>query len=625
MGRLLVLVVCAMCTVQPVAAADDSPIAFLGVWPATGTDGRAELPALLDVALERAFAVAATSLLARADTETALGDSRATNILRCKEKRACLAAVITPLRRTAAKRVVFASYSAAGDKLAIKLALVTVADGTVENTTRFELTASDAKKSSRWRPHVAALMKTDVESVTGTVAIRSNIAGYLCTVDGEPCDAEPDGRLVLATGSRTIALSQDGYQTASRTVDVAAGSETSLAIELVPATGSMPATVRPEQQLPVAASAGYLGPTMRAYAHIEWAALIDPINRGDDPDVISLPGVVSPRDWNVGLNPFMHFGFIWLDEKRNGWQAKAIVHVGMFTFRSFRFAHAIARFDNDAKGFGFGAGRHYHPTVNPVEPGTLVSYYGYGSLSQSFNGVVVKQAFGPLTLQTGVGRPESVLLGEQPPLQGSVGSLFVESSVTYENKKLTGTLYGKPTPLRLIVSGGVGYNRFGPGEQPVDPTAATPEVESLRVWIGGVQALVPVGKLMLVMSGYVGEGAGVWGAAIFQTHHIDPATGRHSLLKSAGGFGQLGYQVGPHLELVAVGGMDKVLTGFDTGVSATGLDIRSNVWLAGIVNVPLTKTFRIGVQGHQIRTDLRGLGTASHLGAVVSFLMRFGR
>lgn len=363
-----------------------------------------------------------------------------------------------------------------------------------------------------------------------------------------------------------------------------------------------------------------------AFAHIEWAAILSPIDLGDFIARTSVPPQVSAREWNVGLQPFDYFGATFSDARRGAWHANAQLVLGLYTYRTWRLFHAYAQLVNDDFGFSLLAGRVYHPAANPIEPGTLISAYGYGGTVYSFNGVVIAQRLGRALVQLGIGRPEPVSLGETPPLQGSSGSLYLEPMITIGMPGRTGTLYAHEAGGRVVLCGAVGSQRVGPTDniKAIDPTAAPSVIEDVTVWFVGTEALVPAGAFTFTASAYVGRGAGYYGAAIFQTARVDPATGAHALLRSAGAWGQIAFHPDSETELLGVIGQDRILDKF-VGVDVAGTaNIDSNTWAALTATRRLTHAMRVGLQIEYVRSKYDGYPISDHVGGLVSFAYHFG-
>jgi len=344
---------------------------------------------------------------------------------------------------------------------------------------------------------------------------------------------------------------------------------------------------------------------------------IDPQNQGDVPDVSIVPDGALQKEWNASLQANAALGgkFTY-PEPIAGFTAAGQVTTVLYVRRIFTVTNAGFTLDNPEHGVKIGVGRFIHPTVNTLTPSVFQFSSGWGNLVHETTGAYVAKKQGRLLVQLGAGRPDGDLfVGPIVATPRANPALpFVEGRVAYIDHSIVGELPSnavvgaRPGPLTLSVSGAVGQQRVGIGEKAATvalaPQAVDPVIEDVTSWLISGEAIIPItplGGLVVMGEWYVGTGANAYVGAVRQRPHVDPATGRHTALRSRGGWLQLSYALPARWSVVAVGGLEHITEGVDRGVPVDGAPaIRVNRLLAMSLSKSLGR-LHAGVQvQHQV-------------------------
>jgi hypothetical protein len=341
---------------------------------------------------------------------------------------------------------------------------------------------------------------------------------------------------------------------------------------------------------------------------------LDPQNQGDVPDVSVVPDGALIKEWNASLQANAALGgkFTY-PQPIAGFTAAGQVTAVLYVRRIFTVTNAGFTLDHPATGVKIGVGRFIQPTVNTLTPSVFQFSAGWGNLIHETTGAYVAKQQGRLVLQIGAGRPDADLF-VGPILatpRANPRLPFLEGRVAYIDPGIVGELPSnavvgaRPGPLTLSVSGAIGQQRVGVGEKPavlaIAPAAVDPVIEDLPSWLISAEAIVPLGRLVVMGEWYVGKGANAYVGAVRQRPHVDVATGRHAALGSRGGWLQLSYALPERWSVVAVGGLEHITGGLAAGVPVDGAPrIRVN----RLVAMSLSKSFarlHAGVQvQHQV-------------------------
>jgi hypothetical protein len=282
---------------------------------------------------------------------------------------------------------------------------------------------------------------------------------------------------------------------------------------------------------------------------------------------------------------------------------------------------AYAEVLNQEVGFrtmlGLGPG-----VVSSLTAGTITLPEGFGDLTAAFAGLTVSQSFGPFVAEAFVGKHKSQFSAQPAP--GTTSPVpFVGGRLALVHEGVMGRLYGEDYPLTLSISGLWGEERVGIGEE---VTVPAPVPEQVAVWVGSAEVFVPIGRAVsLAGEAFLGDDLHLLEAALWQPPRVDPATGRHRALRSAGGWAQLSVHFGESLEVRLLGGVDRILDGLEFGDSVDGTPgIRENR-LAAVVLVWHLDHLALGLQAHAVRTAFQdpSLGTPTIKAAVFAAQLSF--
>jgi hypothetical protein len=552
--------------------ARDEAIVFAGLRPTSDSEMRetairrlAEAQGLRQVAENVVAAVSGREVVGHERLRELLGSSYLVELMACGAKIPCILKVVRPLRAKGYRQLVVGDYYVNGTEYVIRISLHELGSKAPPKTVTFGLSEATIEDPAAWQRHLELLFAN-----RGKVEIISNVQGAGCTVDGKPCDLGPDRVISLPPGEHVIELSKQGYLPRSRVVVVQPGTQQTIALGL----DALPiqAGQAPNQLTENMPAPG--GSSIKVFGRVQFTAGYDGSNQGEGYEWVAQPGGSQPRDGQVSFfERKTLLGVAVSGPKLAGsWQTRGLFLGGPFWDRTFSVAIAQVDLVREDLGLKISFGRMFIPTVNTVAPGNFENT-GFGSLEYVSTGGKVSKTLGPILVELGVGRPLAVPIS-MPPLyapQTANKLPFVEGHVAYLDPGHSGVLYGQETPLTIGVSGAAGTQRVGPGEAATIraqvPDAVDPVVEDLPVWIASAEAIIPMGRFMLVGEGYMGRGAGLYSGATFQAPRIDPMTGRHTQLASLGAWGQLSYAISERWVAFALGGIDRVTRGLDRGVA----------------------------------------------------------
>jgi hypothetical protein len=274
--------------------------------------------------------------------------------------------------------------------------------------------------------------------------------------------------------------------------------------------------------------------------------------------------------------------------------------------------------------------------VSGLTAGTLTIPEGFGDLAPGLVGVTVSQSVDHLVFEGFVGK-QKAMFSASPETGAATPLPFGAARVAYVRDEVMGRLYGADYPLTASISGIYGQERVGlaaerewaaavendsPGAFP-----ASPRLEDEAVWAGSVELFVPFGKVAsFAGEGYYGQGAHRFEGALWQVPRVDPATGRHRALRSAGGWAQIAVAPSASFELRLVGGADRIVEGLAFGLAPGGAPAIRENRLAALNGVwYLLGNLTLGVQLHAVQTvyDDPAQGSPRTLGAAVTSRLTF--
>jgi hypothetical protein len=595
----------------------DERLVVLGLRPTDSSRSKTEIRRLAEAQRTRSLIenliqfVSGRTVLGHEDLSKLLGNSYMVEVFDCGQRLDCIRSRVAPLARAGHRTAVYGSDWVEGDTHHFEIFTFSLVDAKVAKRVEFQLTSEQLEDSTAWRQHIDSLFTNK-----GKILVVSNVSGFECTVDGTTCAFDEDGRtLVVSPGEHAVELTKKGYKAAARAVTVVAGAQQQLAFaleELPPRPGSASPTGLEGSGEP----SGATQPGVTPVAGLAFGGAFEKYNVVDGVDNPA-PPPNTPKLWSAAVfNTASFVGATFKDVKRGAWQASAFAVVGLYGKHQFRMPIVRVTLANEGAGLTFQLGRMFIPTVNVTQPGLLVQTgIRFGQFIYCFNGAKLSKSLGrKLLVDVGIGRPENFV--DTDIRAENIGQRYVlEYRLTHLQPGVMGTLYGKKVPLTFALGGGYGLHRAGTGE--VTPMgAAMPVVENLTLWVFAGEAIVPLGPLVLTGAGYVGQGAGFFGAAQSQRARIDPATGTHRTLRSAGGWAQLSLPLGS-VEVAMVAGQDSVYKNLGYGIDAFGstADIKSNRVGAGVVTYQITKRLKLGEQLQYIQTGYKN-GTTSNVVAI---------
>ncbi|MFN0061495.1 MAG: PEGA domain-containing protein [Myxococcaceae bacterium] len=532
-------------------------------------------------------AVAGRTVLHHADLRAALGSAYLVDAFDCAGVPACLVKRLAPLRTQGMTSVVVGEYTSIEDKFLVRLRLLALDDGRVLETQQFG-TARDALETlDAWRRPIEALFND-----TGALRIVTNIAGYRCLLDGQPCAQDTQGRVTgVREGEHLLVLEKDGHRPFSKAISVTRRQE----LRVVAPVEQLPVQVRPSAD-PNAQNPKFEEsdePSVKPYAYVNaYFFSENSDNTSSAAARQALPRETSGVRSGISFN-LLVVGARALLPKIGKWQVSAVA-ANEFTAQ---LPFGWVEIGNPDIGFRAALGVLFPGPVNSLGPGTLHTPFNFGNLFGLYHGLVLTQSVGSFVFQASVARA-----------RGTSGLPGVTGRIAYISRDSTGTLYGAPQGLMLSLSGIWGKQGLGRNEAPValalDPGAATPRVEELPYWIGSFELAWPFASwATLAGEAYAGQGADILRGAINQGARLDLATGRHSMLRSVGGWAQLTIHPWTNWDFRLLYGHDTVLSGL-TGVQlgSSVPPIESNQLMALILAWTPLRAFTLGLQVHRYYT-----------------------
>ena len=605
------------------------PVAFLGLRPtedralaATAIVRLSEAQRLRQVAESVVEALSGAPVLGHEGLRSALGRAYLVSLFDCRGEVACLLQVAAPLRARGIVTALAGDYSAEGSSFHFRVRRLDLVRERLVEDAVFDLPGDAVASLGPWRAGLAPLF-----GETGSVSLVVSPAEAECRLDGRACSADAEGVLGdLPEGEHLLALSHEGYKRLERVVAVRRGEQTRVAVVLEELPVQAQKAPDPAARLPTFEAPGE-ELRVKPFGSVRLAFLVDNVSGGEREDPAVLPGastrevgvVVLPRPAILGLT-------VQAPRQESGWQVRGALSVGWVKDTGPEIDSAYAELLEEDLGFRVMAG--WGPSiVSSLTAGTLTFPEGFGDLAFGSVGLTVSKSVGPVLLEGFVGKHKSQF--SPLPAPGVTSPLPMGAlHVAYVDKDRTGTLYGDEYPLTIGLSGLLGQERVGIGDEPSWAAAqgiATPAVEDVPVRLASLEAYVPVGKsLSFASEAWVGDDVRLLEGALWQPPRIDPSTGHHRPLRSAGGWAQVALQATPALELRALAGTDQgiadVSWGRPVGDAAA---VRSNR-LAAVNGSWRLGPVVFGLQLHAVHTTYAAGGASGTLlGAAVTSQLRF--
>lgn len=610
------------------ARAEAPPIAFLALRPAAdralAATAIAHLPEAqrLRLAAESVVeALSGSSVMGHEALRSALGRAYLVDVFACSGDPACLLRAAEPLRRRGVTTALAADYAADGAVLLVRVRRLDLVSERLAGEVAFDVPREEADAIAPWRAALAALFAD-----AGSLRLVVSQGDARCLLDGRPCEPGPEGVMSgVPEGEHLLVVTKEGFQRAERVVAVRRGEETRVALALVELPVQAQKPPDPTDRLPTFEPPGETL-EIRPFGSLRVLFLLDDASAGEreDPVVPSAAGagaalVVLPRPAVLGLT-------VQAPRQESGWQVRGALSLGWVKDAGPEIDSAYAEVLHEERGLrvmlGWGQG-----IVSSLTAGTLTLPEGFGDLALGCVGVTASEAFGPLLVEGFVGKHKSHF-SPQPEVDATSPAPMGALHLAYVDRERSGTLYGDAYPLTLGVSGLLGQEQVGRGDEPGWAEAqgiAAPRREPVGVWVASLEAYVPFGpRLSLAGEAWVGQDVALLEGAQWQPPRVDPATGDHRPLRSAGGWAQLAYAPREDLELRLVAGTDRALSdaawgrpiGDAEAIESNSLAAAAGVWRWG----PLA----FGLQLHLVRTVFAATGAARTLhGAAFSTQLKF--
>ncbi len=607
-------------------AVPPNAIAFLGLRPAeTAAFGATSIAQLGEAQRLRAIAenvvglLSGEAVLRHDDLRKLLGPTYLAELFDCRGDVPCQVALAAPLRRAGVKAAVTADSFTDGEATRIRLRRLDLAAGRAIDETTFSVPRAAADTLAPWQDALRRVFHD-----TGSLRLATNVPDPICALDGRPCERGPDGAIAnVIEGEHVVELSREGYRRAVRVVVVKRGEELRLAIPLEELPVQAQKAPDPSNRVPVFAAPDETT-RIAPFGFLRIAMGWDDANGGDREDQLAPPRSAAVDEGHVLVLPRPAVAGVTFQAPRreSGWQLRGAFSTAWVKDATPEIDSAYAELLKADAGFrlllGFGPS-----IVSGVTAGTLTIPEGFGDLAAGFIGATVSKSFGKVLFEVFGGRHKSQFAVASTPGAASAGP-FGAARLAFVAEELEGKLYGEKFPLTVAISGLAGTERVGlEGEAEFVGTVVR---EEAAVWAASVELLVPFGHhASLAGEAWVGENVHLLEGAAWQLPRVSPVTGRHTSLRSAGGWAQVAVNVGD-VEVRLVGGMDRVLRGLDAGVTPDGREaVRENALVAANAVWYLLDHLALGVQVHAIRTRYEdpALGRPTLLGTVFTTQLKF--
>ncbi len=592
--------------------AEARPIAFAGLRPALAPDfGETELNRLSEAQRLRKTihnvleAVSGETVISHDELRNSLGRAYIVGVFDCAGRVKCLLTTLKPMAARGYSRAVVGDYTTSDEHYLFRIRLLDLNAERVVDESTFELTGRETEDLSRWRKNLEGLFAD-----TGSIRLVSNVAGYTCKLDAKPCTTEKDVITNVPEGEHVVELGKEGYIAKAQEVRVQRKREVRLAMALQERPLQPPAA--PDVlQVPAAKA----GDQPRWFGQIQLLALMDTKNGGEVFEFFALPDTVVEEKRHFGLIPTPTFFGLRLAGAESDSGLGATLAAGFLT--DFRLQLLIAAVDltHNRLGTKLSVGLLNNAVLSTLSPNTFTVPLGWGNLNSILLGARLSQSFGPVVAELGIGEPLSTGAAARRSNftivpEGAPRTPTGSARVAYVHKGIQGKLMANSFPLTVGLSGAIGETRVGASEfsalKTMAPGAVQPEIEDLPLWVISAELLIPIGPFVVSGEAFRGEGLDRYGGAIQQRERVDPATGKHKLLRSQGGWGQVLMNLGEKWSVAAFGGYEEIIRNLGFAVSAfEAYDMRSNVHVGGIVGWTPTTGVYFGAQGSWMRTDFK--------------------
>jgi hypothetical protein len=611
--------------------AEAPPTAFLGLRP---TEDRAltvtaiaklsEAQKLRQVAESVAEALSGSTVLGHETLRSVLGRAYLVSLFDCVDVAACLLKVAAPLRARGVTSALVGDYAAEGPSFHVRVRRLDLVRERLAEEVAFDLLRDEASSLGPWRAGLAPLFAD-----TGSLRLVASQPDAQCTLDGRACGLDPDGVIRdVPEGEHLLVLVKEGCKRVERVIAVRRGEQARVALVLEETPVQAQKAPDPAARLPNFEAPGD-ELKVKPFGSLRVAFLVDDASGGEREDSAAVPSVVGTKE--VGLvvlpRPAVLGLTVQAPRQQSGWQTRGALSLGWVKDSGPEIDSAYAELLKEDLGFRVMVGWG-QSIVSSLTAGTLTFPEGFGDLAFGSVGLTVSKSLGPILVEGFVGKHKSQFSPQPDPGATSptpMGALHV----ALVDKDRMGTLYGDEYPLTIGVSGLLGQERVGIGSEPAWAAAqgiAAPAVEEVGVWVTSLEAYVPAGKsLSFAGEVWIGQDVRLLEGALWQPPRIDPATGSHRALLSAGGWAQVALQATDAIELRLLAGTDEGIGNVSWGRPVGDGDAVRRNRLATVNGSWRFGQVSFGLQLHAVRTTYAASDrpTATMLGAAATSLLKF--
>jgi hypothetical protein len=587
-------------------AGEPPPIAVLGLRPtedaafgATAIAQLAEAQKLRQVVENVIEAASASKVLGHEPLRASLGRAYLVGLFDCKGDAACLLGIARSLRSTGVTTAVAGDYFLAEGVIKVRLRKLDLVREQVAEELIFEVPRDDAGALAPWRAGLAPLF-----GETGSIRLVVSQPEAACLLDGRACALDGEGTMPeVPEGEHLLVITREGFKKSERVVAVRRRDQTRVAVALEELPVQAQKTPDPNARVPTFEKPTD-APQAKPFGSLRLAISVDDLNVGEREDPF-VPAGTRPGHGALTVLPRPAvLGFaIQAPRQESGWQTRGAVSLAWVKDSGPEIDSAFAEIVHEEKGLrlmlGWGA-----PIVSSLTAGTLTLPEAFGDLSFGGVGLTGTTSFGPILVEAFLGKHKSQFsagpaVGEAAPLP--MGALHV----AYVDKERMGVLYGDEFPLTIGLSGLLGQDRVGVGDEVAwaQGLGAALFREQVTVWVASLELYVPFGKTAsLAGEAWVGDDVRLLEGAAWQPPRLDLVTGRHRPLRSAGGWAQLALSPLEELELRLVAGTDQAVANLTWGTPIGGEPaIRGNS-LVALAAVRSWGQLALGAQVHLVRT-----------------------
>jgi hypothetical protein len=529
-----------------------------------------------------------------------LGRAYLVALFDCLGEATCQVAAARPLRALGVTTAVIGDYHAGEERLHVRLRTLDLVRERVAEESTFDVPRGGAGELAPWRAGLAPLF-----GETGTIRLVVSQPEAQCLLDGRPCQLDADGIMAdVPEGEHLLVVTKEGFKRSERVVAVRRREQARVAVALEALPVQAQRAPDPENRVPT-----FETPTDEPQANLfgsfRLALGLDDVNAGDREDPFVPAGASAGGVTFTALpRPAVLGAAVQAPRREDGWQIRGAVSLAWVKDAGPEIDSAFAEVVHEERGLRLMLGWG-QSIVSGLTPGTLTLAEAFGDLSYAGAGVTGSTSVGPVLLEGFLGKHTSHFAPE-PVLGGAASLPAAAVHVAYVAKEVVGTLYGEDYPLTVGLSGVAGVERVGVGEEAAwAAEAGLPVVdEQLPYWVASLEAFVPFGRaLSLAGEAWVGDDVRLLEGAAWQPPRLDPATGSHRALRSAGGWLQLSYLPEEDLELRVVAGTDRAIDQLRWGRPVGDEPAIAGNSLAAVVAVQRFGQLYFGAQVHVVRTS----------------------